>query len=238
MARTTRDIIHRALRTIGVLGAGDAAPAEDATDALVALNQMLDTWSADSLLVYTINEQSFALTAGVKTYTIGTGGSFNTPRPVAIQYAYTRDSTNLDRPLGLIGVEQYSAIGLKSQPNTFPEALYFDPSFPLADVNLYPAPLSGLTLFLGLWQPFTEVASLDTSFTYPPGYEAALTYSLAEVLALEYGRPVPPDLGRAANDARKRIKGVNLPEVYSSCELSGVQGAPAVSFADFMRGTF
>ncbi|NBT32030.1 MAG: hypothetical protein EBT13_09060 [Rhodobacteraceae bacterium] len=41
---TTREIVHRALTKIGVIDMGDAAPADEATHALDALNAMMHGW--------------------------------------------------------------------------------------------------------------------------------------------------------------------------------------------------
>lgn len=234
MARPTRDIIHRALRIIGVLGAGETANADDANDALIALNQMLDLWSADSLMAYVIDEQSLALTGGVATYTVGATGALNTTRPLAIQYGFTRDASATDRPVSIITQEQYANIVLKSLPASYPEALYYDATYPLGVITLYPAPMSGLTLFVGLWQPLTAIPTLDTILDYPPGYEAAITYSLAEGLAPEYQRPVTPDLARVAAKARANIQGVNLPQVFLNVEFGS--GDRSLTYTDFVRG--
>lgn len=234
MARTTRQVIERALRIIGVLGAGETASADDASDGLLALNQMLDYWSSDALMVFNILEVNFPLVAGTKTYTIGTGGTFNTPRPVQIEYAFTRDSTGLDRSITLIDAETYASIILKSLPNTYPAALFYYEDFPLGQVNLYPSPMAGLTLYLGVWDAFSEYANLDASVAYPPGYEFAITYSLAELLAPEYGKPAPPDVARAAAMARGNIRSNNLPTPSMAVEFGNENRG--VTYADFMRG--
>lgn len=46
MPMQTSDIVHAALRKIGVLGVGDAASADDARDTLFALNVMMHGWKA------------------------------------------------------------------------------------------------------------------------------------------------------------------------------------------------
>lgn len=46
---TAADIINQALKDIGVLGMGETATAEDATDGLDALNQMLGQWNATAM---------------------------------------------------------------------------------------------------------------------------------------------------------------------------------------------
>jgi hypothetical protein len=41
---TVGDIVNRALKDVGVLAAGETAPAEDAADALAALNNLVVQW--------------------------------------------------------------------------------------------------------------------------------------------------------------------------------------------------
>jgi len=48
---TARDIIKRALRQIGELASGEDPPAEDAADALTALNGMLAAWEIDGIRI-------------------------------------------------------------------------------------------------------------------------------------------------------------------------------------------
>lgn len=43
---TAGDIINRALKDAGVIAAGETAPAEDAVDALIALNDIIIQWQA------------------------------------------------------------------------------------------------------------------------------------------------------------------------------------------------
>ena len=236
MARTARDLITRSLRIINVLQSGESPDATDAADALLAFNHMLDMWSADRLLAYLVQEVGpFNLTAGKAAYSIGPGGDIDTSLPLAIEYAFTRDSSGIDRPVNPIQADEYAAIPYKSVGNTFPSVFWYFVTAPLGQVTFYPVPPSGLTLRLGVWQAFTQLDSLDTVLILPAGCESALTYSLAEVLSIEYGRPVTPDLARVAQSARARWSGVNLPEPRSTVEFTG-QNAGGVSYADFIRG--
>jgi hypothetical protein len=56
------------------------------------LNAMLESWSLDRRMCYSVTQESFALTASTGTYTIGSGGAFNTARPTKILNAFVRDS--------------------------------------------------------------------------------------------------------------------------------------------------
>jgi len=68
------DIISRALKDIGALEAGETPAPADAQDAFDMLNDMLDQWSNESMMVFYKTEIIFTLTAGQTQYTIGPGG--------------------------------------------------------------------------------------------------------------------------------------------------------------------
>lgn len=222
MPRTVRDILTRAMRTATILGAADPMDGNDASDALLTLNQMLDSWQAERLFAFSIAERTHPLSAGVGAYTIGPSGTINGPRPVRIEYAYTRDSNSYDRPLEVVPYEVFSRLTLKSLGNNFPSILYFDGGYPIGKINLWELPTSGLTLRLGAWQPLTEFATLDDSVSLPPGYELAITLSVAEMLCPEYGKQVSADLARNAMKARATVMQNNLPDPRAVCEFAGV----------------
>jgi hypothetical protein len=67
--------ITSALRSIGALATGETPDANTATDCFNLLNEMLDQWSNDHLLVFTQQEVIQELTGEGFIYTIGPGGS-------------------------------------------------------------------------------------------------------------------------------------------------------------------
>lgn len=68
------DIISRALKDIGALEAGETPAPADAQDAFDMLNDMIDQWSNEQMMVFYKTEIIFTLTAGQTQYTIGPGG--------------------------------------------------------------------------------------------------------------------------------------------------------------------
>lgn len=71
------DLIAQALRAIGALAGGEPVDASTAKDSLDLLNQMLDQWSNEHLMVYYQTEIIHQLTGGIFQYTIGPAGSIN-----------------------------------------------------------------------------------------------------------------------------------------------------------------
>jgi hypothetical protein len=65
------DIISRALKDIGALEAGEVPTPEAAQDALEMLNDLIDQWSNEGMMVYNVTEIVFPVISGQTQYTIG-----------------------------------------------------------------------------------------------------------------------------------------------------------------------
>jgi hypothetical protein len=65
------DIISRALKDIGALEAGETPTPEAAQDAFEMLNDLIDQWSNEDMMVYNTTEIIFPLISGQVQYTIG-----------------------------------------------------------------------------------------------------------------------------------------------------------------------
>ena len=69
------DIITRAMKDIGALAAGEVPTADEAQDALDMLNDMIDQWSNESMMVFYRTEIVFNTVQNTVQYTLGPGGS-------------------------------------------------------------------------------------------------------------------------------------------------------------------
>jgi len=65
------DIISRALKDIGALEAGEVPTADAAQDAFDMLNDIIDQWSNEGMMIYNVTEIVFPLISGQTQYTIG-----------------------------------------------------------------------------------------------------------------------------------------------------------------------
>lgn len=211
---TASDLIKSSLRIIGVLGEGDTASNQGMQDALVSLNDLLEQWTLERLMIYDLQTESFTLVSGTNNYTIGSGGTFNTTRPVKIEDAYIRDSS-IDYRLSIISKREYEDFSSKSNESTIPQYLYYEPSFTLGKIFLYPTPSSANTLRIVTWKPFTAFATITTSVSFPPAYYKALRYNLAMELSPEYGKTITSDIMMIAQETKTAIKSVNGQNSYT-----------------------
>jgi len=68
------DIISRALKDIGALASGETPAPEEAQDAFDMLNDMIDQWSNEDMMIFYKTEIIYPITPGKTQYTIGPGG--------------------------------------------------------------------------------------------------------------------------------------------------------------------
>lgn len=227
---TALDLISSSLRLLGVLATGENASASEAKDGLVSLNDLIDSWSTQNLLIPNKVSETFPLVVGQKTYTMGAGGNFNTSRPQRIENAliqFTGNNPVLDMPMKLLNQDEYSSILLKTQESTFPMYLYSDNAYPLTNISVWPVPDAANNIVLYSWKPLASLAALTTSPSLPPGYGRALRYNLAVELAPEYGKQIPPSVEAIAMESKAEIKRMNFAPQYLQVDRA-LRAKPAV----------
>lgn len=237
---TGASVIQAALRMIGVIGEGETPSASESQDALTALNAMLDAWNNEKAKLYTQAVASLSLTTATQAYTWGTGGTFNTARPVRVDGAIavvgdasenTPATDKVRIPIDLIqDGAVWAAIRSQTAKNTFPEKVYVDGAFPLRNVKFWPVPTfaggTAPSVEFWIWTALTAFADLTTAYTLPPGYELAFKCNLAILLAPEYGRQVPQSVLFVAKNALDGIAGVT-PDNLPTLLLNAQAAAPA-----------
>jgi len=201
---TALQIITKAMQKAGVLTKSEAPAADEAADALYALNSMIASWSNDSMLIYARTLENFPITANVAEYTIGPSQTFNTVRPLFIVNAYLRSGT-YDYPISIITDENYDDILDKETQGT-PEFLNYTNGFPTAKIKLWSTPNSNYTLYLLTEKQLTEFSSLSQEVSLPPGWERALVYNSAPEISGDYGQEVPQSVLKIAAESKAAIR--------------------------------
>lgn len=205
---TAKDIIRRALLLIGAVDSGETLEADMAADGLSALQDMIESWSNDDLLIPYISTESYALTPGQASYTYGTGGDFNAEKPMEIIEAYLRDANNDDLPIKIISQETYNNI-VEKGASGIPSQLYYVPET-LGKVYLDQAPSSSYTLYMDVQKALSSPSALTTTLAFPNGYNRALRYNLAIELAPEYKVSVKPEVIKIAEESKSQLERQNL----------------------------
>jgi hypothetical protein len=218
---TGRDLISASARLIGVLASGETLQAAEASDGLAALNRLIDSWSNENLLIHALTEEAaFTLTPGDGTVTMGTAGDITT-RPVHLEAAKIRDTSSsiaLEVPLKILSPAEWVAIPTKSMQSSYPTSIYDDGAYPQRTLSLYPVPSIAHQLILFTKRALTELTSLDTAVSLPPGYDRALVYNFAIELAPEYGKSAPAEVVEIALQSKAALKRQNHRASYLRCD--------------------
>jgi hypothetical protein len=210
---TARDLITAALRRLGVVGAGETPQADDVTDALDRLNDLVDAWGTERLTIYQTVRSTWALTPNVATYTIGPSGDCNIARPVWVEdlrFQDTSQSPTLEMPLSPLTTDAWAAVPQKALTSTYPTSYYWTPAYPQATVTFWMIPTSS-TLQGVIYVPtaVTEFGLNDT-ISLPPGYRRALRDNLAVELAAEFTVQPAPTLLQSAQLSKADLKRANI----------------------------
>lgn len=226
---TGRELISASLRLIGAIAPGESVAAQEANDGLSSLNRMLGAWSNDNLLIHTKVREEFTLTPSTASYTMGSGATFDTTRPIEIEEAAIEDNTAspaIEYPVNILTPEEWAAIVQKDLTSTLPTDLYASGTYPNETVTLYPVPTVAHKLVLYSSKPLTSIATLDTSVSLPPGYDEALIFNLAIRLAPEYGKAITAEVMTVAMDGKAAIKRTNTKPRYLGVDPALLRSAP------------
>lgn len=222
------EIIDGALRLIGVLAEGETPTANTSADALVAMNQMLDSWSTERLSIFSTQDQVFTWPAAAISRTIGPSGDFVGNRPVALDDStYFRDaSTGISYGIKIINQAQYDGIAVKTVTSTYPQLIWLNMSMPDVEMFVYPVPTRALEWHFISVEELAQPATLATELVFPPGYLRAFRYCLACELAPEFGVEPSPTVARIAAVSKRNIKRINDPGDIMSMPYS-ILGQPS-----------
>ena len=210
---------------IGAISSGENVAADEASDALISLNDMIDSWSNEGLLIFQSVRETFPLVVAQSSYTIGTGGDFNTSIPQIIESAAIIDSNsnpNIEYPMRVNSTQEYAMIPDKALSTNIPTDLYFRRGVPLSTITLYPVPDATKTLALYSQKPLAQYASLNDTVTLPKGYARALRYNLALELAPEYGKEPAMNVQMVAKESKQMIKRLNIDPIFLKSDIRGV----------------
>ena len=211
---TAGDLINGSLRLLGVLAEGETPSAETSQDALVAMNQMIQSWNTERLAVFSTQDQVVTWPPSTISRTFGPTGDIVANRPVAIDDStYFRDpASGISYGLKLINQQQYNGIAVKTVTSTYPQVLWVNMTYPDIEMYVYPVPTKVLEFHVVSVNELTQPVNLATDLAFPPGYLRCFRYNLACELAPEFGTEPSRQVQRIAMTSKRNIKRINNPD--------------------------
>ena len=210
---TAGDQINRALRLLGILAEGETPSASMSQDALMAMNQMIESWDTERLSTFVTQDQVFTWPSGEISRTLGPSGDFVGLRPVLMDDAtYFKAPNGVSYGIKFINQQQYNGIAVKTVTSTYPQVIWVNMGFPDVTLTVYPRPTQDLEWHFVSVQELDNPATLATPLYFPPGYLRAFTYNLAMEIAPEFGVEPSPQVMRIAMTSKRDLKRINNPD--------------------------
>ena len=124
------------------------------------------------------------------TFASGTINSYAV-RPLKINSAFVRVVNSitgvLDYPVGVLNVEKYELIGIKTLPGPWPRGVYYQPSEPLGVLNYWPNPSQG-EMHLFCDTVLNNFVTVNDTIVLPQGTVMAMRHNLGYLLMPSYGK--------------------------------------------------
>lgn len=204
-------IIRLALQSIGKHASGEPVPGELQQDSFTVLNEMLDNWKTQRLLVPQLTRVEYTLAPGTSTLTIGPGGDIDMERPYAVRYAFIRDASapSFDRPISVLTDDALANRVYKTNTEGYVREVYYTPGAALGTLTI-PSTGSSSTLVLYVLIGLPRFSNVSTPYLLMPGYAKALRYNLAVQLAPFHGRQPSNFVYSEASSSIADIKRLNI----------------------------
>lgn len=206
---TFNELARSSLRLIRVLESGEPGTAAEITDARLACNQMLDSWNTDSNRIVALFNEDQTIASGTTQYTIGSGGTWDTDRPIRLESVFVTTSLGYTYPVAIVSNEHYQGIVDKTVTSSWPDRVRYTPNYPLGVLDFWPISNQTLTCNLSSWKQLAGFSSNSATVTVPPGYQRAIRHNLAIELAPEYGAKVSSAVAKIAEESLASLETTN-----------------------------
>jgi hypothetical protein len=143
-------------------------------------------------------------------------------RPTRMSSAFVRINSSLaqglDYPVAVTNVENFILIGLKQLNGPWPRALYYQPTMPNGNIQVWPNPAQGEMHVIADTQ-LQQFNTLTDQLQLAPGYAMAIMWNLSYLTMPQYGKKDQMQVQMItdnANAGKAWIKRNNMQPVQNS----------------------
>lgn len=181
-------VIKMALRKLVVLPSGGTPTTNQVNDATDSLQAIVKAFQADGMPLWKIASQTFTVSNGVASYTVGPSQTINCPKPLKIlQATRTVDGNNIQMNI----FNRYDFNVLPTISSGVPITLYYQPLRTTGTISLWPKPDNSTNTITFQYQsPYEDMDGATNDFDFPSEWMMALAMTLAWTMAPEYGIPI------------------------------------------------
>lgn len=214
MPVTMRQIVRDALLEIQVLDPSESPTDSQANQGLNQLGRLFNLWNAQRRAVYATAFLEYTLVPSLSPHSIGPTGATWTAaiRPVSIDGAnlvLNNVTPTITQPIAVVDNQWWLNQTIPGLQTGYPTDVYYQPDWPNGKLYFWPVPTTAWPVTLMARVLLDDTLTLDDPFSLPPGYQQAVTLTLAEQLCRPFGQPRPPTLALDASRARAQVFGNN-----------------------------
>lgn len=225
--RTVKMLIEGAFRTAHILGRDEPVGADEANEAGLKLNDIIEQATIKKPFSTFNAEIVVPLVAGQFRYLIGPAlADVISPRPVEILSGFTRRES-IDVPLSITHAkEDYDRISYKSLSVAgWHASVYYQATYPSGTLYVSPVPKDNLaTIYLTVSADLAPYQALEDPVVLPPVYYSWMQYKLAERLAPDYGQVWSDDNKAILLDLEESLMSNNIKPMPMSITGIGALG--------------
>lgn len=173
ITRTT--ILSDALSLVGVIDPDESPDAQQTQRAGRMLDMVVKFISTKTDL-WPTKDVTVTLTAGTTSYTVGTGLTVDTPRPLRLISARRQDTSGTEIDVDVVSRAEYKRLPTKSTQGPVNMA-YYDPQLANGVLHPWPTGTTGnLTLICTFQRPLEDFDAGDNTPDFPQEWYLALVY--------------------------------------------------------------
>lgn len=206
---TVPTLIKNALAELNVYQPSQTVAPADAELALSKLNRLFNNWNGLRQATFSNDFITDTLVPTLSPHTIGPTGTFVVDqRPVTvdgIDLILTNVSPPVRVPIRMRDKQWYLSLSVPEIQVSTPTDCYYNPSWPNGQLYFYPVPNTAYDVVLLLRHTLDDELTLASSLSFPPGYEDAVTLTLAVDCSAVFGREAAQSTIEAGRRARSAV---------------------------------
>ena len=190
---TAGQIVKDALLLNNAVDPFNDVDANDSAICMRFLNMLVKNIQKDANL-WINTDVTHTLTAGTESYTVGTGLSVDTARPLKLKHCRRQDSSSNEVPVEVVSRQDYMDIPTKSTQGPVLQ-VYYDPQIANGVLYVWPTgSTSNVTLILTFQRPIQDFDASGNNPDLPDEWNIWLVYQLATLVSPIYSGSVRKDL--------------------------------------------
>lgn len=183
-AMTAGALLTKAYRDAQKLPRGAALSADQLSDGIDIMNDLINLWQTQGLKLFLTEEITIPLVVGQQMYSMRPAGDVAMTKPLEIISATYWDSSSNSRPLLKISREEWTRLSNRTQQGTVNQYFY-DPQYDRLNLYLWMVPDTTAatgTVHAVLRKQAANVTISSDSPQFPPEWAIALRWGVADEL--------------------------------------------------------